>query len=108
MISLVMTTMFTGSMIYLLKIIIQASVADNCHTALTDLIVQLGNRKVEVLDDSVEVALIENTIKKIEMAGPFTGGGFFVVSMTTVTSMIGYTVTYLIVLIQFKTAEHSK
>ena len=44
-------------------------------------------------------------MKKIERVGPFTGNGFFDVDKKTVTSMIGHTVTYLIVLIEFKTTE---
>ena len=47
----------------------------------------------------------ENLMKEIETIGPFTGAGFFDVEQKTVTSMIGSTVTYLIVLIQFKLAE---
>ena len=59
----------------------------------------------ENVRDPKEAAFIKNIVKKIKRVGPFTGNGFFDVEKKTVTSMIGHTVTYLIVLIQFKTAE---
>ena len=59
---------------------------------------------MEKIVDPGQFAQLENIIKDIEAIGPFTGCGFFDVEKRTVTSIIGYTVTYLIVLIEFKTS----
>ena len=82
-------------------------VAGDCRNAMLGLAKSLRKRKMEVLDDVNQVAWIENIIDDIEAEGPLTGGGFFDVEQKTVTSIIGCTVTYLIVLLQFKTSELS-
>ena len=82
-------------------------VAGDCHNALLGLTKSLKQKKMQVLDNLNEVACIDNIIDAIETVGPLTGGGFFDVEQKTVTSIIGCTVTYLIVLLQFKTSELS-
>ena len=93
------------SMYLIFWILIITTGAENCHRALTDLTQPLRRRKVETVSDPRELAEIENIINDIESVGPFTGEGFFDVKKTTLTAMMGSTVTYLIVLIQFKTSE---
>ena len=83
----------------------QSMVAGDCHKALLGLAKSLRKRKMQVLDNVNEAAWIDNIIDDIEAAGPLTGGGFFDVEQKTVTSIIGCTVTYLIVLLQFKSSE---
>ena len=95
------------SMYLIFWILIVTTGAENCHRALTDLTHPLRRKKVEAVSDPRELAEIENIINDIESVGPFTGEGFFDVKKTTLTAMMGSTVTYLIVLIQFKTAEDS-
>ena len=86
-------------------ILILTTTAENCYHAIMDLTRALRKKRVDTASDPKELATIDNIIDDIERVGPFTGEGFFCVEKTTITAMVGYTVTYLIVLIQFKTAE---
>ena len=47
----------------------------------------------------------EEIIYIIEEAGPLTGCGMFKITRSSLTSMISTSITYLIVLIQFKLSE---
>ena len=67
---------------------------------------------IEVLQDSKEEnqeevsTVVDSLVTKITMVGPMTGGGMFYIDRRTMTTMFGATLTYLIVLIQFKTAVY--
>lgn len=50
-------------------------------------------------------AACEKLIMDLSSAGPLSACGFFNIERSTLTSAVGYSITYLIVLIQFKTAE---
>ena len=42
-------------------------------------------------------------LKEVENVGPLSGNGYFDINRGTLTSMIGISVTYFIILLQFKT-----
>ena len=86
------------------KIFFIAIVSSNCHEALKKFINLLRDEQFETIVDQGQFSKLENILKDIESVGPFTGCGFFNVEKKTVTSIIGYTVTYLIILIEFKTS----
>ena len=81
-------------------IILQAILAENCHDALKHLAKPLRKMRERLVAE--EVANLDNIINDIETTGHFTGGGFFDVNKKAVTAMFGYTLTYLVILIQFK------
>ena len=52
--------------------------------------------------EKVDEKKIENTIKEIEKCGPLNGKRFFEITRTTLTGMASITITYIIILVQFK------
>ena len=43
-----------------------------------------------------------NTIKKLENSGPLSGKRFFSITRGTITGMLSISITYLIIIVQFK------
>ena len=50
---------------------------------------------------------LENLIARMEAETPATAWGYYAVEKTTLTSLLSTIVTYLIILIQFKSSEPS-
>ena len=51
------------------------------------------------------LADVENAMAELDSAGPFSAAGFFSIEKSTVMSIVGYSITYLIVLVQFRVSE---
>ena len=90
------------------EICITADVAEECLAAVRTLSEPLADvrRKLLARDDVLGAHDVEQLVGRVNGLGPFSARGFFLVQKQTITSIIGSTVTYLIVLIQFKIAEH--
>ena len=54
--------------------------------------------------DPVEQMKIKLLIEKVEKVRPLSGNGYFEISRETLTSIVGISITYLIILLQFRTA----
>ena len=54
--------------------------------------------------DPVEQMKIRFLIEKVEKAKPLSGNGYFEVSKSTLASITSISITYLIILLQFRTA----
>ena len=54
--------------------------------------------------DSVKQLKIKHLIEKVEKVSPLSGNGYFEISRETLTSIVGISITYLIILLQFRTA----
>ena len=54
--------------------------------------------------DPVEQMKTKFLIEKIENVRPLSGNGYFEISRETLTSIVGISITYLIILVQFRTA----
>ena len=67
------------------------------HTSLRKL-----RRAAEDLEDRDDGRTIKDLVRDIEDLQPISGYGLFTVDRTTLTSTISVSITYLIVLIQFK------
>ena len=48
---------------------------------------------------------IEVQLRELDSTGPLSGNGYFGISRGTLTSIIGTSVTYFIILLQFRVAE---
>lgn len=44
-------------------------------------------------------------LEELESVGPFSGNGYFEITKSTLTSILGTSVTYFIILLQFRQAE---
>ena len=67
------------------------------HTSLRKL-----RRAAEDLEDRDDGRTIKDLVRDIEDLEPISGYGLFTVDRTTLTSTVSVSITYLIVLIQFK------
>ena len=72
------------------------------HTSLRKL-----RRGAEDLEDRNDWRTIKELVRDIEDLEPISGYGLFTVDRTTLTSTISVSITYLIVLIQFKQTQTS-
>ena len=54
--------------------------------------------------DPIEQMKIKILIEKVEKLRPLSGNGYFEISRETLTSIVGISITYLIILLQFRTA----
>ena len=72
------------------------------HTSLRKL-----RRAAEDLEDRDDGKTIKDLVRDIEDLEPISGYGLFTVDRTTLTSTISVSITYLIVLIQFKQTSTS-
>ena len=72
------------------------------HTSLRKL-----RRATEDLEDRDDWRTIKDLVRDIEDLDPISGCGLFTVDRTTLTSTISVSITYLIVLIQFKQTSTS-
>ena len=78
-----------------------ALVADDAHAVLFSKIKLLQENLLQ-LTNMQEIQKVKNTIKDIERTGPFTGLGYFDITRETLTAMMSVSITYIIILVQFK------
>ena len=73
-----------------------------------------AHQRLKMLAKPLQQALVMETdhpkmqslkilLKEVENVGPLSGNGYFDINRGTLTSMIGISVTYFIILLQFKT-----
>ena len=77
--------------------------ADDAYNALQSLHTPLEKMLINEKDISKK-EYIRATIRKLEKTSPLNGNGYFIISRETLTSIISTTVTYLIILVQFRKA----
>ena len=53
-------------------------------------------------EDPITENIMKNIIDDMEEAGPLSGKGFFNITKGTLTSMVSISITYIIILVQFK------
>ena len=85
------------SLFFLLGTITICFLWEDLHTSLANVIDTLENMPTTCEDK--EVAKL---IKSLEKTGPLTGCGLFTIERSTLTSMVSTSITYLIILVQFK------
>ena len=76
--------------------------AEKAHQDLKMLATPLQQALV-VEQDGPKIQSLKIVLKEVENVGPLSGNGYFDISRGTLTSMIGISVTYFIILLQFKT-----
>ena len=77
--------------------------AESSFEKLKNLTVTLQQRMVKE-KDPVEQMKIRFLIEKVEKTKPLSGNGYFEISKSTLASITSISVTYLIILLQFRTA----
>ena len=75
--------------------------AEEAYDALQSLNTSLENMLVNE-DDLKRKELIKATMRKLEKIRPLNGNGYFNITRETLTSIVSTTVTYLIILLQFR------
>ena len=51
--------------------------------------------------------MVERTLAEIHEEGPMTGCGYFEITKSSLTSMASISITYVIILMQFKSAQNT-
>ena len=74
---------------------------DTANDALKGLIDVLQDALLTKTTD-IEKQDIVNTIRQIENTGPLSGKGFFSITRGTITGMLSISITYIIIIVQFK------
>ena len=77
--------------------------AESAFGKLKNLVIPLQQRMIQE-KDPVEQMKIKFLIEKVEKVRPLSGNGCFEISRETLTSIVGISITYLIILVQFRTA----
>ena len=54
--------------------------------------------------DQPKIQSLKIILKEVENVGPLSGNGYFDISRGTLTSIVSISVTYFIILLQFRTA----
>ena len=85
-------------MIYLYVI---TMTAERAHESLQSLVKPLEKLLCESVVE-VERESLRILVKEIEKTGPLTGNGYFDISRSTLTSIVSTSITYLIILLQFR------
>ena len=75
--------------------------AEEAYDVLQSLNTPLENMLINE-DDLKKKELIRATLRKLEKIRPLNGNGYFNVTRETLTSIVSTTVTYLIILLQFR------
>ena len=77
--------------------------AESAFGKLKNLVIPLQQRMIQE-KDPVEQMKIKFLIEKVEKVRPLSGNGYFEICRETLTSIVGISITYLIILLQFRTA----
>ena len=75
--------------------------AEEAYDALQSLNTPLEKMLIKE-NDSTKKEIIRATMRKLEKIRPLNGNGYFNVTRETLTSIVSTTVTYLIILLQFR------
>ena len=78
-------------------------ILDAAFRALGNLRVGLQEQLVDKEKES-EKEEIRNLIRDVEKTGPFSGLGYFKITKSTLVSMASVSITYIIILVQFRQA----
>ena len=71
------------------------------HKSLLDLAKPLQEQLIPQMD-GCERQVIKNIIQNLSQMQPLTGNGFFAITRSTLTAMTSVSITYIIILVQFK------
>ena len=85
------------SLSFLLGTITICFLWEDLHTSLSNVMDTL-----EDMPNAGEDKEVAKLIKSLEKIGPLTGCGLFKIESSTLTSMVSTSITYLIILVQFK------
>ena len=77
--------------------------AEDAYNALQSLNTPLEKMLINE-NDITKKEYIRATMRKLEKTTPLNGNGYFIISKETLTSIVSTTVTYLIILVQFRKA----
>ena len=91
-------SLYSTSTLYFITMTAEASFEE-----LKRLAMPLQERMIQE-KDPVEQMKTKFLIEKIENVRPLSGNGYFEISRETLTSIVGISITYLIILVQFRTA----
>ena len=91
-------SLYSTSTLYFITMTAEASFEE-----LKRLAIPLQERMIHE-KDPVEQMKIKFLIEKVEKVRPLSGNGYFEISRETLTSIVGIIITYLIILLQFRTA----
>ena len=91
-------SLYSTSTLYFITMTAEASFEE-----LKRLAMPLQERMIQE-KDPVEQMKIKFLIEKVEKVRPLSGNGYFEISRETLTSIVGISITYLIILVQFRTA----
>ena len=72
-----------------------------CFNAIVELVDKIDDRELDHLREA-EDKRMRILKKKLLRLGPLTGQGFFLVDQSLLTGMLSFTLTYVIILLQFK------
>ena len=78
-------------------------ILDAAFRALGNLRVGLQEQLVDK-EKEIEKEEIQNLIRDVEKTGPFSGLGYFEITKSTLVSMASVSITYIIILVQFRQA----
>ena len=79
------------------------NILDDAFRKLGDMSTTLQQTLPSVTQDSEKKAMM-NLIRDIDKSGPFTGRGYFDITKSTLTAMASVGITYVIILVQFRTS----
>ena len=77
--------------------------AEKAHQDLKSLATPLQHALV-LESDQPKIQSLKILLKEVENVGPLSGNGYFDISRGTLTSIVSISVTYFIILLQFRTA----
>ena len=79
-------------------------IAEKAHESLKKLVQPLEEALIRTVDvkEREEMKIL---VKNIENVGPLNGNGYFDISRSTLTSVTSISITYLIILLQFRNIE---
>ena len=77
--------------------------AEKAHQDLRKLAIPLQQQLV-MESDQPKIQSLKILLKEVENVGPLSGNGYFDISRGTLTSIVSISVTYFIILLQFRTA----
>ena len=77
--------------------------AEKAHQDLRKLAIPLQQALV-MESDHPKIQSLKILLKEVENVGPLSGNGYFDISRGTLTSIVSISVTYFIILLQFRTA----
>ena len=97
-VAFILEAIYCTSTLYIITMTVESAFKD-----LKQLLNPLQERLIQETDLS-EQTKIKLLIEKVENERPLSGNGYFEISRETLTSIVGISITYLIILLQFRIA----